>query len=80
MIANVVPGKSDIETRVLVAAQHLYEAECALHDAKQSQIDGWIAAAADKLHQSLVEHLAAMASAAMTPGTPRPGPTRAIET
>ncbi|HEY7010496.1 MAG TPA: hypothetical protein VH395_16225 [Jatrophihabitantaceae bacterium] len=49
------------DIRVRVAAQHLYAAECALHNARESRVDAWIAAAADKLHQSLVEHLAAVA-------------------
>ena len=37
------------------AAGHLYDAECALHAARQSGIDAWIAAAADQLHQAVVE-------------------------
>ena len=62
MITNVAPGMSDTETRVSVAARHVYDAECALHNARQSRVDSWIAAAADKLHQALVEHLAAVAA------------------
>jgi hypothetical protein len=49
-------------TRVEAAAQHLYEAECALHDAHQSQVDEWITAASNRLHDALVEHLAAEAA------------------
>ena len=37
------------------AACHLYDAECALHAARQSRIDAWIAAAADHLHQAVIE-------------------------
>jgi hypothetical protein len=50
-------------TRVAAAAQHLYEAECALHTAHQSHVDAWIAAASDRLHEAVVEHLAAEAAA-----------------
>ena len=49
--------------RVAAAAQHLYEAECALHTAHQSHVDAWIAAASDRLHEAVVEHLAAQADA-----------------
>lgn len=41
-------------------ARHLFEAEVALHIAHQSHVDAWIAAAGDKLHQAVVEHLAAI--------------------
>lgn len=47
--------------RVQAAAQHLYDAECALHIAHQSHVDAWIAAAADRLHEAVIEHLAAQA-------------------
>jgi hypothetical protein len=46
--------------RVDVAARHMYEAELALHDAHQTHIDGWIAAAGERLHQAVTEHLAAL--------------------
>lgn len=62
MIANDTMDAVDSETRVRVAAQHLYEAECALHAARQTCVDEWVAAAAEKLHDSLVEHLAAVAA------------------
>lgn len=45
------------------AARHLYEAEVALHIAHQSHVDAWIAAAADRLHDAVVEHLHAVESA-----------------
>lgn len=50
-------------TSVAAAAQHLYEAECALHIAHQSHVDAWIVAASDRLHEAVVEHLAAQADA-----------------
>ena len=53
-------------TRVAAAAQHLYEAECALHTAHQSHVDAWIATASDRLHEAVVEHLAAQADALHT--------------
>jgi hypothetical protein len=49
--------------RVAAAAKHLYEAECALHTAHQSHVDKWIAAASDRLHEAMAEHLAAEAAA-----------------
>jgi len=55
--------------RVAAAAQHLYEAECALHTAHQSHVDAWIAAANDRIHEAVVEHLAAEADALRTEST-----------
>jgi hypothetical protein len=49
----------DVET----AATRLYEAEVALHAAHQSRVDAWIKAAADRLHDAVVAHLAACAAA-----------------
>ena len=47
---------------VAAGACHLYDAECALHAAHQSGVEQWIAAAAEKLHQAVVEYLAAIAA------------------
>jgi hypothetical protein len=33
--------------------RRVYEAECALHDAHTSGIDGWVMAAAERLHRAL---------------------------
>lgn len=44
------------------AAKHLYDAECALHDAHQSHIDAWITAASERLHKAIVDHSAALAT------------------
>ncbi len=57
------------ESRVRAAARRLYEAdlltwcreELAVHAARQSRVDRWVAAAMDRLHEAVVEHLAAMA-------------------
>ncbi|HEY3630582.1 MAG TPA: helix-turn-helix domain-containing protein [Jatrophihabitantaceae bacterium] len=51
------------EDRVDAASRHLYEAECALHTAHQSHVDAWIAAAGERLHAAVTEHLAAVAEA-----------------
>jgi hypothetical protein len=45
---------------VAFAAQRLYDAECALHIAHQSQVDAWIAAADAKLHDAISAYLAAL--------------------
>ena len=46
--------------RVHVAASHLYDAECALHVAHQTQVDAWVVAAYEKLHDSVVEYAVAV--------------------
>ena len=38
-----------------IAARGLYDAECALHVARQTHVDGWICAAADHLHEAVLE-------------------------
>lgn len=43
------------------AASRLYDAEVALHAAHASHVDEWIAAAADRLHEAIQAHLAAVA-------------------
>jgi len=53
-----------------VAARKLYEAELAVHDAHQSQVDPWIRAAHDKLHTAVVSYVAAQdAVSALRPVT-----------
>jgi hypothetical protein len=47
--------------RLAAAAVRLYDAEVALHIAGQSQVDRWVAAAYDRLHQAVAEHTAALA-------------------
>jgi cellobiose-specific phosphotransferase system component IIA len=44
---------------VEAAAEHLYQAELALHDAHMTHEDLWIAAAADRLHEAIEAYLAA---------------------
>ena len=43
------------------AAQELYRAELALHDAHQSHVDQWIKAAGEQLHRAITDYLAAQA-------------------
>jgi hypothetical protein len=44
------------------AAQRLYRAEVALHDAHSTHVDPWITAAADRLHEAIETYLAAVAA------------------
>jgi hypothetical protein len=39
------------------AERDLYDAECALHVAHQTQVDPWISAAADHLHEAVLDLL-----------------------
>lgn len=45
--------------RLSNAEHRMYEAELALHAARQSQVDFWISAAYDRLHEAILEHGAA---------------------
>jgi hypothetical protein len=47
---------------VEAAAQRLYDSECALHAARVTGVDEWIAAAADRLHSALAAYLDANAT------------------
>ena len=37
------------------AAGALYDAECAFHAARQTGVEGWMRAAADRLHEALLQ-------------------------
>jgi hypothetical protein len=50
---------------LLRAEQRMYDAETALHAARQTQVDAWISAAYDQLHVAIVAHSAAVRSAAV---------------
>lgn len=50
-----------VSDRVRAAEIRLYDAECALHAAHQTGVGVWILAASAKLHDAVVEHLAAVA-------------------
>ncbi|HEY3260934.1 MAG TPA: hypothetical protein VGJ95_11840 [Pseudonocardiaceae bacterium] len=45
--------------RLTDMARLLYDAECALHAAHQSQVAAWIAAADARLHEAVAEYLLA---------------------
>jgi vacuolar-type H+-ATPase subunit E/Vma4 len=52
------------------AARHLYDAETALHTARQSGVGAWISAAYDRLSEALADH--ARAAAALQAGAESP--------
>lgn len=54
-------GREAILRREAIAAERMYRAECALHEAHQAHVDAWIAAACDRLHAAIDEHTAALA-------------------
>ena len=45
------------------AARRLYDAEVALHIARQTGVAAWISAAYDRLHEAIADHTAALGSA-----------------
>ena len=49
----------------------MYDAEIALHAAHQSHVGAWITAAADRLHEAIVEHTAAVQTAGRVLTEPR---------
>jgi hypothetical protein len=53
---TTVAGAAVSQDRAEAAAGHLFDAECALHVARQSRVDAWIAAASDRLHDAVLEH------------------------
>jgi hypothetical protein len=52
---------------VAEAAQRVYDAEVALHIARQAGVDQWITAAYDRLHEALIKHTAARRAAGTWP-------------
>jgi hypothetical protein len=44
------------EDRVRTAATRMYDAEVALHAARQSHVDSWVAAAYDRLHEAVEDY------------------------
>lgn len=56
-----IERKSDVA--VAAAATRLYDAEIALHIARQTGVDSWVAAAYDRLHVAIVAHRTAVANA-----------------
>jgi hypothetical protein len=59
------------------AARRLYDAEVALHIARQTGVAAWISAAYDRLHEAIAGHTAAVGSAGTAdPPELRPQPAR----
>ena len=54
-MTNTETNQQDPHAALEQAAQHLYDAECALHIARQTRVDAWITAAADHLHLAVLE-------------------------
>ena len=54
-------------TRADDAARRLYDAETALHIARQSGVIAWIDAAYSRLHEAIAGHTAALAAGAAPP-------------
>lgn len=48
--------------QLALAATRLYDAEIALHIARQTTVDAWVAAAYERLHTAICEHRAALAA------------------
>ena len=64
MVTHHHPGtRGPNEDQQRITAEHLYDAECALHAAHQSHVGAWVAAASNRLHEALSEYLAAAAAA-----------------
>jgi hypothetical protein len=52
-----------VPDRVGMAKVRLYDAETALHAARQTAVDSWVTAAYDRLHEAISEYTAAVAAA-----------------
>jgi hypothetical protein len=83
---TTAPAADGRQAAISEAARRLYDAEIALHIARQTGVGAWIVAAYDRLHEAIVSHIAALASAPL-PDSPelephpgRPGPRTASPT
>lgn len=50
----------DLET----AARRMYDAEVALHIARQTRVDAWVTSAGDRLHDAIVDYRRALRASA----------------
>jgi len=50
------------QAAITEAARHLYDAETALHIARQSGVGAWISAAYDRLSEAIADHMRAVAA------------------
>ena len=60
--ASTAPAPDQLQAAVDGAAKRLYDAEAALHIARQAGVGSWISAAYDRLHEAVAAHLAAVAA------------------
>jgi hypothetical protein len=69
ILAHTSSGETSaapVVDRLRAAAGRVYDAEFALHHARQSHVDAWVTAAADKLHLAVGEYLAVVADTQST--------------
>src|SRR5260370_31495277 len=57
---TTAPAPDRLQAAVNDAAEHLYDAEAALHIARQTGVGSWISAAYDRLHEAVAGHTAAV--------------------
>jgi hypothetical protein len=60
--ATAAAGQDRRQAAISAAARHLYEAETALHTARQSGVGAWISAAYDRLSEAIADHTRAVAA------------------
>ena len=59
MTIATAPAPDRRQAAVSDAAKRLYDAEAALHIARQTGVYAWIGAAYDRLHEAIADHIAA---------------------
>ena len=57
-----VAGQDRLQAAISQAARHLYDAETALHTARQSGVGAWISAAHGRLSEAIADHTRAVAA------------------
>ena len=65
-LEDIVSPLDSYRDALTATATRLYDAEVALHIARQTGVDAWVAAAYDRLHLAVCQHQAALATAART--------------
>ena len=60
MTPQAPTGVAAVNEREADAARRLYDAEVALHIARQTGVDAWISAAYDRLHEAIAAHTTAV--------------------
>ena len=63
-LEDIVSAPDSSRDALTAAATRLYDAEVALHIARQTGVDAWVAAAYDRLHLAVCQHLAVMPTTA----------------